>query len=218
MKATKILVGSIMIFALGTSPAIADEAKPFGFKMGMSEKEILEALKNANAGAIKADPTLIISRSAVIPLKGYSSYLYVFTKKSGLCKISALSENFSSGLKLRQEYDTIKNNLITKYGKPAVTFDSDNRTDTSKDILDAMKNGEINLATSWGETVKRHPDGSFYFESIAPLPKNLKAVVLNASAENNRLGGSSGSVAITYKFANESECLSEITGSTFNAL
>ena len=180
----------------------AQETKPFGFSMGMSEQQIIEALKARGADARRVSRYKISSKGAIAPLADYNTYEYLFTSDTGLCKVSAFSNEFDTEFGLKSEFAQLNVLLTKKYGKPSMDIVTDLRPYTgNSDFFTALNSGHYAMTANWGVDAKQMPDKSFKRFYI-PLPSATVAAIRLGT----RASPGGGQVELSFGFKNEEKC------------
>jgi hypothetical protein len=179
----------------------ADVAAPFGLRPGTTA-DAFEAMRprgRPNATGLR----LITEPPKKHP--AFPQYLVQFGPKTGLCAVKAIGWRFPGpdGETTRAAFDRIAAPLARRYGD----YVRDDRIDpvsefqTPSQWVEAIRRGERVYRAEWS------------VETDARLPEGLRAIVLEAIAEE----GSSG-IALTYVFDNIDRCNHEIKDKDDEAL
>jgi len=181
-----------MLFAFFITPSIV-MAGPFGSEMGMNLNEMKKI------GFIEDTNSSFMYRSKSMK-KGYPDaefYHFIITPKSGLCKISVSTIDFttnSDGSELATKFGEIKSALADKYGSPTSNYDFLNSGSMWKDSNDwmmALLKKERSLSSYW-------------------VNKKLADNIKNIGIETFALSNNKGYISFEYEFNNWNECEIEL--------
>lgn len=126
----------LIIFIMYGRYAYAD---PFGLKIGtpLSQLEVDNSIEYPDGK--------ILLKSVPKPHEFFKTYIIKSSKKTGLCYISAFSEEVttdSHGTQVKSKFNNLKRRLSEKYGKPT-------------DLNDSLKSGSIwNQPEDWVNAIK----------------------------------------------------------------
>lgn len=146
---------AIMLTAFPIMSAEAAYAGPFGFKAGMSAREV-----NLPQGSH-------ILRTAPAPDPSFDEYTLKFSEKHGLCFLVATTEFINddlSGLKIQNEFLAIIDRFNALYGKGAMREIT--KSATSKPWLSTIVDNETTFYATWGS------DG-------APVSNEIKQITMS---------------------------------------
>ena len=167
---------------------------PFGLKMGLSVeavKAIIPSLKE-NEG----DRSLYSSFTVPVPHPDFEYYMFVFSQKSGLCKVVAIGKNITTGdagTDVKSAFDDIDKAISTKYGKGEKYDFTSERYDSPEFWMLHLLQKNRTLAKFWST------------KNGSTLTNDLALISLQAQAENM----STGYLALNYEFQNMPGCSQE---------
>jgi hypothetical protein len=167
---------------------------PFGLKMGLTPSDAKALIPSLSE--TEETRTIFEANSVPIPHPDFESYTVVFSQKTGLCKVTAIGKDITSGdagFEVRSAFDSLDEALTKKYGKGKKYDISNDRYDSPEYWMMYLKNKNRTLAKAWGE------------EHGSALTSNLNSIVLQAHATTM----STGYLVVHYEFENMADCVAE---------
>lgn len=111
------------------APEIAKVVEPFGFRKGMSKKDVVTLIGAANVKEDKDDHLVLATAPRPNPV--FEEYLLVISPAEGVLKVVGLGktvETGDSGMELRSTFNGVLDGVTQKYGKPNKIYDFCNGT------------------------------------------------------------------------------------------
>ncbi|MDH2398169.1 hypothetical protein QDQ39_20395 [Providencia rettgeri] len=189
-----------------TVALLPPENGPFGFKMGLTKKNI-EDMTGVEVKLVREEENLYIVNKSPKNNASFDSFGLVISPTVGLCQIRAIGKdikNNSHGYPIRDEFSSLVKSLESIYGKSKQTdvLISGSVWREPQDWMTAIYKEERFLTARWKNQSE-------------PMKSNdLTDIGVEVRADNR----SNGFLFLQYVFSNEKECLSEIEASKKSSL
>jgi hypothetical protein len=168
---------------------------PFGLTAGLSIEEVRAA--GTSLSPAEGEQGWFGADDVPTPHPDFETYFLHFSRKSGLCGISAIGKNIptgDSGYEVRSAFEELAKAISAKYGKAKnYDFFSGAGSGDPQYWMMYLLQKDQTLAASWTK------------ESGATLPESISAVFLKASATDT----STGFLSLKYEFSNQQDCADE---------
>jgi hypothetical protein len=178
--------------AVATAPAPKVYDGPFGLQQGLTPDEVRAVAPLTPGDA----PGMYSTPSVPAPHVAFESYVLGFSKKSGLCSISAIGKDITAGsygTEVISAFEDLESALKKKYG-------ADKKYDFASSVMDepqfwmmALSNKDRTLSAIWDK------------ESKSNLPPSLSGIGLTAKSTDIR----TAYLTLRYEFANVEDCMAE---------
>ncbi|WP_272693971.1 hypothetical protein [Providencia sp. PROV036] len=190
-----------------SAPALLPpENGPFGFKMGLTKKNI-EDMTGADVKLVREEENLYIVSQSPKNNASFDSFGLVISPTVGLCQIRAIGKdikNNSHGLQLQDKFWDLVKSLESIYGtsKRTDTLISGSIWQDPQYWMTALSKDERFLSARWKKQNEAMKDSD----------------IVDIGVEARANSSSNGFLFLQYSFSNEKDCLNEIESAKKSSL
>ena len=177
---------------------------PFGLQAGLSIDEVKKSAPDLVE--TQEQPGWYSTTTVPTPHPSFESYGLQFSAKSGLCRLTGVGKNISTGSdgsEVRSQFDDLTSAITERYGHgKKYDFYTGGGSGEPQYWMMYLKDKDQVLGMAWEK------------DTGAKLPPTISSIVVRASALDMR----TGIVYIMYNFSNIGDCTSEEKASKNKAL